>query len=157
VWTDELLDEWERVIVREGRRSPETARSVTEAVRRFFGSTRIGPDTHRSLVGSVPGPDPDDRAHTAACAFGGATVLLTRNVRDFPIDFLARHGVAVCSADTYLTGLLRRRPAAFVETVERMAAEKRRPPMSPCDLAHGLARAGAPRVAAALRRRLGCP
>jgi hypothetical protein len=71
VWTDELLDEWERVIVREGRRSPETARSVTEAVRRFFGSTRIGPETYRSLVGSVPGPDPDDRAHTAACAFGG--------------------------------------------------------------------------------------
>ena len=114
-------------------------------------------ETYRSRVGSVPGPDPDDRAHTAACAFGGATVLLTRNARDFPIDFLAGHGVAVCSADTYLAGLLRRRPAAFVETVQRMAAEKRRPPMSPCDVADGLARAGATRVAAALRRRLGCP
>ncbi len=157
VWTDELLDEWERVIVREGRRAPETARSVTEAVRRFFGSTRIGPETYRSLISTVPGPDPDDRAHTAACAFGGARVLLTRNVRDFPIDFLAGHGVAVCSADTYLAGLLRRRPAAFVETLERMAAEKLRPPMSPCDVADGLARAGATRVAAALRHRLGCP
>jgi hypothetical protein len=31
VWTDELLDEWERVIANEGKRTPETARSVSEA------------------------------------------------------------------------------------------------------------------------------
>jgi hypothetical protein len=70
VWTDELLDEWERVIVREGRRSPETARSVTEAVRRFFGSTRIAPETYRNLISAVPGPDPDDRTHSRLCFRG---------------------------------------------------------------------------------------
>jgi hypothetical protein len=31
-WSEELLDEWERVIVREGKRTPEAARSVSEAV-----------------------------------------------------------------------------------------------------------------------------
>jgi hypothetical protein len=33
VWTDELLDEWEEVIVREGKRSPESAASVVPVVR----------------------------------------------------------------------------------------------------------------------------
>ncbi len=89
VWTDELLTEWERVIVREGKRTPATARSVSQAVRQFFSSTRIDPATYGSHVDEVPSRDPDDKVHVAACAFGGATVLLTRNERDFPRPFLA--------------------------------------------------------------------
>jgi predicted nucleic acid-binding protein len=157
VWTDELLGEWERVIVREGKRSPETARSVCEAFRRFFVTTRIDPAVYRHRLQSVPGRDPDDRVHTAACAFGGATVLLTRNRRDFPEDFLAEHSVTVSSADDYLTGLFRRRPAAFLDVVRHLATEKQRPPISLCDLAAGLGRGGAVRLSASLRRRLGCP
>jgi len=156
VWTDELLDEWERVIVREGKRTPETARSVSEAVRRFFVTTRIDPTSYRHQVEDVPGRDPDDRVHTAACAFGGVTALLTRNRRDFPEEFLVEHGVTVSSADDYLAGLLRRRPAAFLDVVERLASEKHRPSVTPCDLAAGLQRGGAARLAASLRRRLGC-
>lgn len=156
MWSDELLDEWERVIVRDGQRRPESARSVAEAVRRFFASTRIDPERYRQRLAFVPGPDPADRVHTAACAFGGVSVLLTRNRSDFPGEFLAGYGVSVSSADDYLTGLLRRRPAAFVEVVERLAGEKRHPPMTPCELVAGLGRAGVTRLSAALARRLGC-
>lgn len=140
-----------------GQRTPKTARSVSEAVRRFFATTRIDPATYRHHVQSVPGRDPDDRVHAAACAFGGATVLLTRNQRDFPTRFLAEHGVTISSADDYLTGLLRRRPIAFLDVVRRLASEKRRPTMSPCDLAAALAEGGGVRLSASLRRRLGCP
>ena len=157
VWTDELLSEWERVIVREGKRTPATARSVSQAVRQFFASTRIDPATYRSHVDEVPSRDPDDKAHIAACAYGGATVLLTRNERDFPRQFLAEYGVTVASADTYLTGLLRRRPSEFVQAVRQLAATKQQPVMSPCDVAANLKVAGASRLSAALRRHLGCP
>lgn len=34
--TDDLLDEWERVIVREHKRSPESAAQITRTVRDFF-------------------------------------------------------------------------------------------------------------------------
>jgi hypothetical protein len=156
VWTDELLDEWERVIVDEGKRTPETARSVSKTVRRFFATTRIEPSVYGHQAANVPGRDPSDRVHTAACAFGGATVLLTRNRRDFPNDFLATHGVTLSSADDYLTSLLRRRPTAFLDVVRRLAAEKQRPTLSPCDLAARLDRAGAVKLSASLRRRLGC-
>ena len=108
VWSEELIAEWERVIVREGKRTRKAARSVSDAVRRFFVTTRIDPVTYRDQVDSIPGRDPDDRVHTAACALGGVTVLLTRNGRDFPTDFLAEHGVEVFTADAYLTNLLRR-------------------------------------------------
>jgi hypothetical protein len=41
VWTDELLDEWEAVIVREHQRTLASARSVTDAVRTHFAAGRI--------------------------------------------------------------------------------------------------------------------
>jgi hypothetical protein len=41
VWTDELLAEWEQVIVREGLRTPESAQSVSDAVRTHFRAPAI--------------------------------------------------------------------------------------------------------------------
>jgi hypothetical protein len=49
LWTDELLDEWERVIVREHRRSAMTAASVTAAIREFFADSRIEPELYATL------------------------------------------------------------------------------------------------------------
>lgn len=43
VWTDEVLDEWEEVIVREGKRTPDSAASVAIAVRSHFARYRIDP------------------------------------------------------------------------------------------------------------------
>ena len=57
----------------------------------------------------------------------------------FP-DPLNHHGVAVMSADEFLSRLLRCRPTAVVETIRRVAAEKRRPSLTPCDVAERLAR-----------------
>lgn len=154
VWTEELLDEWERVIVREQRRSPQTAASVSATVREFFAPTRIDPTLYRDHAAEVPGKDPDDRVHTAACAFGDVDVLLTRNTADFPSPFLADHGVRIATADDYLTDLLKRRPAAVLDTVRRLAASKQNPPITVFELADGLNRGGAPRLAIALHRRL---
>ena len=84
IWSDELLDEWQRIIVREGKRTPHSARSVAEAVRTFFATGRIEPEMYRNQVARTPGPDVDDRIHTAAAIGSRATVLLNRNQRDFP-------------------------------------------------------------------------
>jgi hypothetical protein len=41
MWSDDLLDEWERVIVRERRRSPDAAAAIAATIRPFFADTRI--------------------------------------------------------------------------------------------------------------------
>ena len=57
VWTDELIDEWERVIVEEGWRTADSAR----AVRSRFGRCRIASDEYRGKVTDDLSPDGDDR------------------------------------------------------------------------------------------------
>jgi len=103
------------VIVREGKRTPQTAQSVSTAVRRHFITTRVNPAVYREHATDVPGRDPADRIHTAACAYGAATVLLTRNQG----DFLAEHGLAADKANpplppaTLSTGLPARVPISY--------------------------------------------
>ena len=93
-WTDELLDEWERVIVRERGRPAESAARITAAIREFFPEGRV--------------------------------------------------------PDEYLCELIVDSPGEVVETVVRLAGEKKRPPLTPQDLSARLAKAGTPNFAARL-------
>jgi len=85
VWSDELLEEWERVIAAGGQRTPESARSVTDAVRSWFAASRVDPADYRDKISDDLSPDPCDRVHAAACLGGRVDVLLTRNTKDFSV------------------------------------------------------------------------
>jgi hypothetical protein len=76
LWTDDVLDEWERVIVREQRRSAETAASVTAAIRSFFADCHIERTRYAKLIEQVPGDDRDDHPHMAAAIAAGADALM---------------------------------------------------------------------------------
>ena len=73
LWTDDLLDEWERVIVREHQRTADTAASVTAAIRDYFADGRIDRSVYEHLIETMPGGDPDDRPHMAAASPPGST------------------------------------------------------------------------------------
>jgi excisionase family DNA binding protein len=58
MWSDDLLDEWERVIVRERHRSPDAAAAITATIRQFFADTRIPAQSYQGLVAEADGPTP---------------------------------------------------------------------------------------------------
>lgn len=147
VWTDEVLAEWEEVIVREGMRTPDSARSVTDAVRTHFGRHRIDPRLYRGKATDDLSPDPGDRLHAAASIHGGVDVLLTRNLKHFRAPAIGGAGVQVMTSDAFLGNLLTRRRQGVIESFTRAANAKRFPPMAPAELADAIARAGAPRFA----------
>lgn len=147
VWTDELLDEWEAVIVREGVRSVESARSVSDAVRLHFSDYRVDPILYRDRVGPDLSPDPGDRLHVAACCYGDIDILLTRNLKDFAAPALVEAEVQVMTSDQFLCGLLTHRRRAVVESFMRAAGRKRNPQISPMELADAIANAGVPQFA----------
>lgn len=155
VWSDEVLSEWEEVIVREGMRSSESAHSVTDAVRTYFGRYRIDPDLYRNKVTEDLSPDPGDRLHAAACIHCDVDVLLTRNLKHFRTPAIEQAGVLVMTSDTFLGQLLTRRRRAVIESFIRAADARKNPPTTPAALADTIARAGASRFAERLRPYLG--
>lgn len=154
IWTERLLAEWQRVIVREQRRSPASAEAITCAIREYFPEGRVPEQEYAHLTSTMPGEDPDDRTHMAAALVGRARVILTWNLADSPQAFLAELGLRVTDPDTYLCELFEELPEEITRTVVRMAAEKRRPPQTPEDLAGVLNKAGAPEFAERLRLRV---
>jgi hypothetical protein len=154
LWTETLLAEWERVIVRTQRRSAESATAITTAIRQFFPEGCVAEEAYRHLVSEMPGQDPDDRHHMAAAVAGEASVILTWNRDDFPAETLAGRGIRVMDPDEYLCELIVELPREILTTVVRLAAEKRRPPLTPYDLADRFTKAGTPNFAARLRDHL---
>lgn len=130
VWSRDLLDEWERVIVEGGQRSAESAAAIVAAIREFFADGEIPVRSYESEVADMPSRDADDRKHIAAARVGQASVLLTRNLKDFPAGPLARMSIRVLDPDVYLCEQLASSPEQILWTLTRMAGEKRRPPMS---------------------------
>ncbi len=154
VWTDEVLDEWEEVIVREGNRTPESAAQVAAAVRTHFARYRIDPTLYQDKVTDDMSPDPDDRIHAAAAIHGDVDVLLTRNLRHLRTPPVLAAGVNVITSDEFLCDLLTLYRHGVVESFIRAADSRRNPPTTPGELATKLAMAGAPRFAERLRSRL---
>ncbi|NYV73898.1 PIN domain-containing protein [Streptomyces sp. UH6] len=144
VWSERLLAEWERVIVREQRRSAASAAAVTGAIREFFADCEVGEREYAHLVDVLPGSDPDDRHHAAAAIAGGAGALITWNLDDFPAEELAGHGLRIVDPDNYLCALLEEWPREVRATVIRLAAEKRNPPVALHEVLARLAKAGVP-------------
>ncbi len=105
-WTQALLAEWERVIVREHRRSTASAAAITAAIGECFADSEVPESAYTHLVAQMPGDDPDDRVHMAAAIAGDATAIVTWNRADFPAEPLAGHGIRVCTPDEYLCDLL---------------------------------------------------
>lgn len=154
VWTDEVLDEWTEVIVREGQRTPESAASVAAAVRTHFGRYRIDPALYQGKITDDLSPDPDDRIHAAAAIHGHVDVLLTRNLKHLRTTPVLAAGVKVTTSDDFLSALLTHHHQGVVESFVRAADNKKNPPVTPHQLADKVSAAGAPRFAERLRPHL---
>lgn len=147
VWTEEIVQEWQDVIVREGRRTEASAASVAAAVRAHFARYRIDPTRYRDNVTEDLSPDPDDRVHAAAAIYGDVDVLLTRNMKHLRTQPVLDAGIEVVTADDFLCTLLTEHPNDVVESFIKAAAGKTNPPLTAVELADKIATAGASRFA----------
>lgn len=124
-WSAEILDEMARNL--EARGIPaDRLRSMFMEV---FEEACISGGSR--LLARVPdGISPKDR-HVVATAFAAhADVLVTFNIRDFPLDALAPSGLEVQTPDEFLLEQLTLNPARVLQALREQAAQHRKPPMS---------------------------
>ena len=147
VWSETLLAEWGRVVVRSRPDSAARVESLTAAIRTAFAATRVPEEDFMPLVPTLSGPDPDDVLHMAAAITGHATVIATNNLSDFPASTLAPHGVNVMDADLYLCRIAAHVPDLVVTALNEISARQKRPPMPVPAIVKALEGAGVPEFA----------
>jgi predicted nucleic acid-binding protein len=150
-WTETIHDEWVRNVLKNNPqlsvdRVARTRALMNDAVRDCLVTG------YEDLIDSITLPDPNDRHVLAAAIRGGAEIIVTFNLKDFPADTLARFDIEARHPDDLLSELLDLAPALVCAAVRRQRDALRNPPKTAEELLATLENQGLPQAVARLRQ-----
>ena len=131
-WTDEIHDEWTRNVA---ANRPDLSPGNLARCRKLMDEHV--PDClvtgYESLIPTLDLPDPDDRHVLAAAIHGGAGVIVTFNLVDFPASVLGQFQIEAVHPDEFITRLWDEDQQSVLHAVRLHRASLKRPPKSPAD------------------------
>ena len=144
LWSPRILAEWAHAARRRGDDAGPAIAALTAA----FPGAEVVPED--GLEQRLDLPDPADAHVLAAAIAGGADILVTRNLRDFPAQALAPHGIRAEAPDAVLMALWLTRPQPVESAVARVVTHTVRVSGRDQPVRSLLKRAGLPRLGKAL-------
>ena len=126
-WTERIHDEWTRNVLRQrpDLKAEDLQRTRSLMNQHVRDSLVTG---YEHLVSSIELPDPDDRHVVAAAIQGGANLIVTFNLKDFPAQQLQRYGLVAQHPDDFVFDLLDLQPAKVCEAAARHRRSLKNPP-----------------------------
>ncbi|MCH8168823.1 MAG: PIN domain-containing protein, partial [Proteobacteria bacterium] len=113
--------EWRIAAARDGgTRAESWVDTVIARMETNFPDARVAPDPETEATLDLP--DPADIHVLAAAIAAGAEILLTFNLRDFPVRRLSAHGIAPRHPDGFLWELYSDAPEAVGSAIRQAAA-----------------------------------
>lgn len=149
LWSEDILDEVERNLVRKLNKDPSRARHRVDAMRTFFPDALV--ENYESLVPRMTN-DPKDRHVLAAAVRAGAELIVTLNGKDFPTTSLRPYDIGVRSPDDFLLDQLDLDSETVCAITHEVVADMRNPKVTWDDYVRGLSSSGLPLFANKLRR-----
>jgi predicted nucleic acid-binding protein len=101
-WSEDILAEVRRVLVRESMTSDSQATYLVETLREVFPEAMV--EGYESLIPAMTNNE-NDRHVVAAAVSAGAQAIVTHNIRHFPDDALSSYDIEVLTPDEYLLDL----------------------------------------------------
>jgi len=141
LWSARVQEEWTNAVL---RNRPDLPRAQIERTRRLM-EENIDDATvegYEHLIETVTLPDPDDRHVLAAAIYGGASTIVTANLRDFPAAALAPFEIEALHPDAFMEKLLAARPMEVVAALRELREDMRKPPISVAELLAAMSRQG---------------
>ena len=150
-WSDRVHEEWIAALLRNRRdltqeQLARTRRLMDENINDALVSG------YEHIVDQLTLPDADDRHVLAAAIHGGANIIVTVNLRDFPADMLATYGITALHPDTFIRRILENEPEEVVAALRELHHDLKHPPIHMNELLTGFARIGLPETVTELRR-----
>ena len=101
-WTADIHEEWMRNVVKD---YPDIKRKQVEHVRDLMDAhiRDCLVTDYDDLIEPLELPDPDDRHVLAAAIRCGASVIVTRNLKDFPAETLSKYGIEAQHPDEFIS------------------------------------------------------
>ncbi|MEV0727820.1 MULTISPECIES: PIN domain-containing protein [Polymorphospora] len=148
-WTERILDEvFTNVQKNRPDLDPERLARTRQLMNRALRDCLV--TDYESLIPALTLPDPDDRHVLAAAIRARAQVIVTDNLRHFPLDALRPFDIEPLSADDFVSDQVDLSPKTVWGCVQQIADSRRNPPMRPADVLVALERCGLVRSVANL-------
>ncbi|WP_406398427.1 PIN domain-containing protein [Streptomyces uncialis] len=149
-WTDHILDETFRNLKAnrpdlKPTRLDRTRELMVRAVRDCLVKG------YEPLIDAVELPDPDDRHVLAAAIRAKAQVIVTFNLKDFPVRHLSPWDVEAVHPDAFVAAQIDLDPRVIYSQIQQIANGRVKPPTTVADILDRLERDGLVASAAALR------
>lgn len=128
-WSNMVHEEWIRAVL-ENR--PDLTRDRLERTRDLMNAhvrDALVSDFEQ-LIDILELPDPDDRHVLAAAIKGRADLIVTANLKDFPVDRLDRWGIEALHPDEFLTHQFHLSQPGFLQAVKTVRLRLKNPPKS---------------------------
>jgi len=150
-WSDIILEEVSRNLVKTGTMNTEQAQRLIRRMREFFRDATV--TGFEDLIGSMTN-DEKDRHVLAAAVAADADTIVTSNLKDFPEQALAPLKIKAMSPDQFLMSLFGVAPETMTRIVIEQAEQLKNPPKTVGEVLDAIAWV-APQFAAAVRSGLG--
>lgn len=148
LWSDRVLAEWVHAAARLGDAGAIVAKSEAALLRAAFPQAICPADP--TVEALLDLPDAGDKHVVASAAAGGAQVIVTLNLRDFPVRALFAHDLRAQHPDDFLMDVWLANPAIVADAVAEVQATTARLSGRPQPLRALLKRASLPRLGKAL-------
>lgn len=149
-WSALVHEEWMQAVLRD---FPDLSYQQLERTRdlmnRYAVSSLVTDFEHR--IEQLALPDPNDRHVLAAAIHCQASLILTRNLKDFPASLLAQYGIRAEAPDLFIQALLMTHPEGVIATAQQHRANLKNPPKSVGEYLAALKLQGLHRTVAALQ------
>ena len=128
-WTNHIHDEWIRNLL---NNRPDLKREHLEKTRRLMNAATRDclVEGYDALIESIKLPDEDDRHVLAAAIHARAGVIVTFNLKDFPVKALRSYKIEAVHPDDFILRLIEIDSAAVCEAARFHRARLRNPPKS---------------------------
>lgn len=128
-WSNTVHEEWIRAL---RRTRDDLSREQLERTRNLMNAHVRDALVHdfEDLIEILQLPDPNDRHVLAAAIKGRADLIVTTNLKDFPMKVLGRWGMEVQHPDAFLTHQFHLSQPKFLEAVRTVRLRLKNPPKS---------------------------
>jgi hypothetical protein len=149
-WSDAVHDEWINALL---KNRPDLSRVKLERTRMLMDKhaddARV--TGYENLMAGLTLPDPKDRHVLAAAICGRADVIVTTNLRDFPIASLSPFGIEAQHPDEFILHLIGLAPGAVAASARQHQQSLKNPPKTVAEYLETLERQGLTLTVSALR------
>ena len=123
-WSKHIFDEWESVMERKGLSKEEIKKRTNLADLAFPDAFVLN---YEPIIKGLTLPDEKDCHVLAAAIKTNANVIVTNNLKDFPLDYLETFGLVAKSADDFIADIIDLNHDKAIKAFRKLVLNRRNP------------------------------